>query len=171
LRRVPAAGGDPVPLGLANAQTEGQSGQLWPEFLPGDRGILFTTGLRAVGENSTIAVHDLKTGADRVLIRGGSHPRYVATGHLVYAVAGTLRVVGFDLARLAVTGDPRPVLEGVLMKPVGAADYGVSRTGTLVYISGVNASIGARLVWVDRQGHEEVMPAVVLQNVAVGAGA
>jgi serine/threonine protein kinase len=90
LRRVPAAGGDAVPLGPANAQTDGQSGQLWPEFLPGDRGILFTTGLGPVGENSTIAVHDLKTGADRVLIRGGSHPRYVSTGHLVYAVAGTL---------------------------------------------------------------------------------
>ena len=40
----------------------------------------------------------------------------------------------FDPARLEVLGDPVTVVERVLMKPTGAANYAVSRQGTLVYV-------------------------------------
>ena len=54
-------------------------------------------------------------------------------GHLIFAVAGTLRAVRFDPVRLDVRGDPVTV-ERVMMKPSGAASYAVSRLGTLVYV-------------------------------------
>ena len=38
-----------------------------------------------------VAMHDLDTGTSKVLFRGGSHARYVASGHLVYVAAGALR--------------------------------------------------------------------------------
>jgi hypothetical protein len=47
-------------------------------------------------------------------------------GYLIYAAAGTLRAVRFDPARLEVLGDPVLVVEHVLMKPNGAANYGVA---------------------------------------------
>lgn len=57
-----------------------------------------------------MAVLDLRTGRQRILVRGGSHAHYVATGHLVYGAGGTLRAVAFDLARLEVVGTPVPVV-------------------------------------------------------------
>src|SRR5207253_603990 len=44
-----------------------------------------------------------------------------------------------------------PVVEQVLTKPNGTADFSLSRTGSLVYVTGT-ASPTTRLTWVDRAG-------------------
>jgi serine/threonine-protein kinase len=69
--------------------------------------------------------------------------------------------VRFDLVRLEVLGDPVTVVEHVLMKPTGAANYAVSGPGTLVYMPGGAAEQTPRrlLVWVDRKGLEEPLKA------------
>ena len=92
---------------------------------------------------------------------GGSYPRYSPTGHLIYGVGGTLRAVLFDLDRLEVTDpNPVPVLEGVVTKPSGAADFDIAADGSLVYIEGEGTvGIERTLVWVDRQGTETTVPA------------
>ena len=64
----------------------------------------------------------------------GSHAQYVAPGYLIYAVAGTLRAVAFDLERQEVTGSPVPVVENVVIKAFGAVDASVAADGTLVYV-------------------------------------
>ena len=87
-------------------------------------------------DNAQIAVLDLNTRTQKVLIRGGSHARYVPTGHLVYGVAGTLRAVAFDLNRLEVVGTPVPVLAQVMMTPAGGVNMSLSGDGTLVYVPG-----------------------------------
>ena len=88
--------------------------------------------------------------------------RYVPTGHLVYAQAGTLMAVTFDLEQLEVTGDPIPILEGV-MQVSGAtslAHLTFSDTGTLVYVPAAPSLLEERtLVWVDRQGAIEPLAA------------
>ena len=61
-----------------------------------------------------MAVLDLQTGTRTILVRGGSHAHYVPSGHLVYAAAGTLRAVPFDLARLETRGTPVPVVPEVV---------------------------------------------------------
>ncbi len=64
--------------------------------------------------------------------------------------------MGFDLDRLEVTNpSPVPVLNGVVTKASGAADFDIARDGSLVYISGTAAGAARGLVWVDRQGREE----------------
>ena len=99
---------------------------------------------------------NLRTGEQKVLVVGGSHPRYVPTGHIVYGVAGTLRAVGFDLRRLEVRSDPVPVLQRVVTKGGGAANFSVAHDGSLVYLAGdVQSGAERVLVWVDRQGREE----------------
>ena len=136
LLRVSAAGGEPTVLTKPDRE-RGERDHLWPEFLPGGKAVLFTISPPA-GDiaNAQIAVLDLQTGMSKVLIRGGSDAHYVPTGHLVYGVAGTLRAVAFDLARLEVAGTPALVLEGVVTTGSGASEVAVAANGSLVYIPG-----------------------------------
>jgi hypothetical protein len=61
----------------------GEVDHLWPEFLPGGQAVLFTITSPGGIDNAQVAVLDLKTGMQKVLVRGGSHARYVPSGHLV----------------------------------------------------------------------------------------
>ena len=157
LWRVPAGGGEPEALTTADTE-QGQVNHAWPEILPGGHAVLFTI-LTGDVETAQIAVLNLESGDQTVLIRGGSFPRYSASGHIVYGVAGTLRAVGFDLDRLEVTTDPVPVLDGVITKASGAADFSLARDGSLVYQVGAAGVARRTLVWVDRQGTEEAVAA------------
>jgi eukaryotic-like serine/threonine-protein kinase len=68
--------------------------------------------------------------------------------------------VPFDAQRLEVTGTAIPVVEGVLQSPVaGAAQYSISATGSLVYVSGGVQATQLRLVWVSRNGAEQPLAA------------
>jgi hypothetical protein len=78
--------------------------------------IVASVGSGDVTTSSRIAVRDLKTGQTKVLIQGGTSPHYAASGHLVYAAAGTLRAVPFDADRLEVYGNPGPVLDHLAIK-------------------------------------------------------
>lgn len=163
LWRISAGGGEPTMLTKPDGE-RGEADHLWPEFLPGGHAVLFTI-VPATGaiETAQVAVLDLETGAQKILVQGGSHAHYVSTGHLVYGVAGTLRAVAFDLGRLEVAGTPIPVLSSVRTTTAGAANFDVARNGTLVYVAGRAGSPAPApqrtLVWVDRQGHEELIDA------------
>ncbi len=107
-------------------------------------------------DTAQIAVRALVTGEQRVLVSGGSYPRYAPTGHIVYGFQGTLRAVPFDADQLTVTGDPVSILEGVRTLNTGAADFALAQDGSLVYVAGAAGVASTRtLVWVDRQGREE----------------
>ena len=152
---VPARGGDPQEL----TKPKGDERHAWPEVLPGGRAVLFTI-LSGEVENADIAVLDLATGEQRQLVPGGSYPKYSETGHIVYAIEGTLRAVPFDLTRMQITGPPAPLLDGVLTKDSGAADFALARGGTLVYVASSGAPTARRiLTWVDRMGREEQLTA------------
>ena len=165
IMRVSAAGGTPEVLITVDA---GQSAH-GPQMLPGGRAVLLT--LRPQGaqawDDSQIVVQSLDTNERKVLINGGTDARYVPTGHLVYALQGTLLAVPFDLEALEVTGGPVPLVEEVgrtSAEQTGAAHFSTSRDGTLVYISDTSGAIIAlrrSLVWVDRQGREEPLKAPV----------
>jgi eukaryotic-like serine/threonine-protein kinase len=126
-----------------------------PQVLPGGQAVLFsilTTG------GPQIAVLNLTTREQKILIRGGLGAWYVPTGHLVYGVdlAGPLRAVGFDVRRLEVVGTPVPVLDEV--KTV--TNRSLALDGTLVYVAGgAEAQPTFTLVWVDRQGREQPLKA------------
>ena len=151
LLRVPSVGGEPEVLTTVDPE-QGETDHFWPEVLPNGKGVLFTAW-SGTAEGSRIAVVSTETDQVTYLLTGGSNPRYSPTGHLVYAVGGTLRAVGFDAERLALTSDnPVPVVENVRTKGTGAASFSMSGTGSLVYVSGGVGGAGpARsLVWVDR---------------------
>jgi Tol biopolymer transport system component len=159
LRRVSAAGGTAEILSTPD-QAKGEFAHSWPAFLPDGQHLLFTIVKGGLGPDAVdIALLDLTTGTQTVLIRGGSRGRYLPTGHLVYVAGDTLLAVGFDLARRAVVGTPVPVLSalGAGGASLTAQEIDVSADGTLVYMT--SAPDLRNLVWVDREGQEAPMGA------------
>jgi len=151
IMRVEANGGKPEMLARSNADETFAA----PQLLPGNEAVIFT-----IPDKAQIVLQMLKSGERKVLVEGGISARYVPTGHLLYAVSGSLVAVPFDLRKLAVTGRPTPVVEGVQRAGNGlAAQFSFSNTGSLIYVPGPafieddNQSI---LGFVDR--NQEVKP-------------
>ena len=155
LWQVPAAGGTPSRLAAAPGGTH-----RLPHHLPGGRGLLLTLS----NFRSDVAVLPRGETEPRLLIESATDARYVEPSHLVFAREGLLMAVPFDLDRLAVTGAPFALEEDVLLadgsgRPAlnsGAAQFDVSRSGTLVFATGgLYPAEPSRVVWVDRSGRVE----------------
>ncbi len=158
LFRVPAAGGEPEVLTTLDRQS-GEISHRWPHILPGGKAVLFNVSGGPNWDQWPIVMQSLETGERKVIVDAGSHARYVPTGHIIYGRSGTLLAVPFDLEKLEVTGPPVPILEGVLTAIEGTVDFSVSRTGSLVYLTGDVGEAQHRLVWVDRNGAEQPIAA------------
>jgi Tol biopolymer transport system component len=132
-----------------------------PQILPGGKFVLFTlaTGTDAGRwDAAEIVVQSLTSRERRTIIKGGSDGRYVPSGHLIYAVSGSLFAVAFDPLTQTVGGAPVSVLVGVgrsvPTEATGTAKFSVSETGSLVYVAGpADTSSNLRtLVLSDRNG-------------------
>jgi len=167
IMRVSANGGTPQ-LVIPTKQNEIFYG---PQLLPDGDSVLFsvtTVAGQTRWDQGAIAVQSLRSGERKVVWQGGSDAQYVSTGHLVYAVGAALFAVPFDIANMKVTGGPVSMVQA-LARPgnqagaTATANYGVAAGGTLVYLTG--PSIGPAgttantLVWVDRSGREDPVPA------------
>ena len=160
LYRLSANGGERELLVSPDAETA----YIWPEFLPGGEAVLFTIRERdGAARDGSIAVLSLDTLEYQTLIEGGFNAKYAPTGHIVFARAGALWAVPFDLEQLETTGAATPMVEGVLMDgTLGGVPYGFSDGGLLVYVRGGDTGAGAgfqtpgrNLVWVTRDGLEQ----------------
>jgi serine/threonine-protein kinase len=123
-----------------------------PVLLPGGRAVLFVD---IDGGTEHVAVLDLATGEEKRLLQGGTVV-YSETGHIVFGRGTTLMAAPFNVAELAVTGEPVAVLQGVRDPGPGTAtDFDLSANGTLVYVPAPSdAESGSMVVWVDRTGTE-----------------
>jgi serine/threonine-protein kinase len=152
LLRVPSAGGKAEPLTKLG---QGELTHRWPQVLPGTKAVLYmSSGAPGNAEHSNIVVQPLPTGTPKVLVRGGYHPQYAASGHLLYIDEGTLFAVPFDLNRLETIGQPVPVVEGVSAQPTntGAAQFTVSETGAFAYLPGRGAGNDSPVLWMTHDG-------------------
>ena len=151
LSRVPAAGGPPTRVTQVNAE-KGEFSHRWPEWLPDGETVIFTIGTVGSWDDAQIVAQSVVSGRQTVLVRGGTNPRYLPSGYLMYAKGGTLLAAPFDAARLSVTGAASPVIENVVQSFDGAAQVGTSPSGALVYLSGSFTSDKRRLMGVERTG-------------------
>jgi serine/threonine-protein kinase len=160
LRRVHADGGEVTVLTTPDTAA-GQFDHDFPQFLPDGKAVLFTIRpLSAALAATQIAVLDLETGTPKVLLHGGTHARYLSTGHLIYGSDGALRAVRFDARRRIVSGTPVPVLTQVAITAGGVAHADVASDGTLVYLEGTGVTDQQRtLAWLDRDGNEQPLQA------------
>jgi Tol biopolymer transport system component len=156
MQQVSDAGGTGQPVTRFD---KGENTHRWPEFLPDGRSLLFAGGPGTGGWQTAQVVVQSPKGERRNLVDGGTDPRYALSGHLLYAQAGILMAMPFDLQRLQTAGKAVPVLENVLQYGSGAAQYSISSTGSLAYIPGGAQAALDRLVWVSRNGTEQPLAA------------
>ena len=161
IMRVSANGGTPEQIASVNAK----NGELahGAQILPGGN-LLFTLATGATSDRwdkAKIVVQSLTSGTRKTVLEGGSDARYLPTGHLVYAVGGTVFAVAFDPQRLEISGTPTAVIEGVrrsLGGVTGATQFSVSNTGSLLYIPGPASTAAVQdLAVIDRTGAAQPM--------------
>ena len=153
LFKVSSAGGTAQPL-TALDQQAGEVTQRWPQVLPGGKAVLFTSNTHGGNyEDADIVAYSMSSGQRKTVQHGGFYARYVPTGHVVYMHDGTLFAVPFDLKRLEVTGQPAPILGGVVAVPGDAsAQFSFSEGGNLVYVAGHVGLQAFSIYWMDSQG-------------------
>ena len=158
LYRVPDTGGE--------AELLHEEAQLFrhPSLLPGGKAVI---GARRAGGG--VMLLDLETDSVRELAPGGLDPKYVETGHILYADAsGGLWALPFNASGLEVLGGAVPIFDDLSVSRGVHARYSVSRNGTLVY--GAGGSTGRRgggqrrLLVVDLEGDNVEEPPLTPRN-------
>jgi Tol biopolymer transport system component len=158
ISRVPAGGGRPELVALDSSK--GEFYYRLPHALPGGKALLLTRLTTGQLADAKIVVWSLATGQP-VVLTDGADARYVPTGHLVFVRQGVLLAAPFDLTTLRLTGSAVGVVDDVVQAfnaptaslRTGAAQFDVSRTGSLAYAPGGIFSEDLRtLVWVDQTG-------------------
>jgi serine/threonine-protein kinase len=158
LSRVSAVGGPLEPL---TALRTGELSHRWPLALPGSSVVLFAIWNDSGWEPSRIAAQRLGQGTPTVVVDGNAgYPRYVRDeasrrGYLVYARAEGLLAAPFDEAKLALSGTPVPVVDGLITNLSGGAHFDLSASGTLAYVRGNSGEAERDLAWVTLDGRAE----------------
>jgi len=147
LERVSESGGKVTELA-------GRPYGLFPVFLPDGRHFL------AVGTYDTtqpgIWLHTLDSSETRQVLADSSKVEVVdappgsRAGALLFARAGTLMALPFDMKRLAAVGEPAAISRQVASSRGPVSLAAASRQTVLAYVSGPGT--GQQYVWRDRQG-------------------
>ena len=152
LVRIAAGGGSPTPV--VNLSS-GELFHTFPHVVAGRKAVLFA----AVGsppsiETTNIDIVSLENGRRKTLVRGGASPRYLSSGHLVYASRAGMFAVPFDIDSWETRGPAVPIFGDAIFDPLtGGAQFDVSRD-TMVYRKnpGGSASTPMHVQWLDGTG-------------------
>ncbi len=169
LFRVSARGGEAEPLG---ALVAGETGRFWPQFLPdGRRYIYLSLGVRQ--EDDAIYVGELGSDLRSRLVATPHSAAYSPPGHLLYLKDDTLVAQPFDADRLALTGEPMPILDEEVARVRGTmfggmAVFSVSANGVLAWLPAPLGTV-QQLTWFDRSGHKRGTVGEPAVQLAFGA--
>jgi serine/threonine protein kinase len=158
--RIPESGGDIEAVTTLDV-AKGERSHRFAGLLPAGDALIYTVGFEGINnyDEARIDLWDMRTGTRKTIIDGGTAATYSPSGHIVYARAGKLMAVPFDVLRREVTGPAFEVQDGVMMsRNTGAAHYSLSQRGDLAYVPGPAEGGRRTLVWVDRSGKAEPLP-------------
>jgi serine/threonine-protein kinase len=152
LMRVAAEGGAPRVLTTPDPAA-GERRHAWPIFLPGGDTVLYTVLLT---EGMRIDAVSLASGKRLGTVTAGAHPRYAASGHLLFwdGRDTNLLAARFDPATRTLGGAAVTVLPSLPSFSDGRLAYDVSLDGTLIFGTAQLAMDAFTVVWVDRAGRE-----------------
>ncbi len=143
--RVPATGGEPVPV-LGSDQ---RALYRWPVFLPDGRHFLVLRRPQQGAAEIHLAALDRQETTR--LLAADSQARY-ANGHLFFVRAGALFAAPFDADSLKLTGESFVVADKVRVTGTPSrGHFSVSDNGSLVYDPNA-VTDNQQLTWVDRAG-------------------
>jgi Tol biopolymer transport system component/predicted Ser/Thr protein kinase len=148
IMRISANGGTPEPI-----LTEKDEWLIVPQILPDGKSILYCQGTAL--PSYKVMLYSPQSGERKELFPGDT-PRYLPSGHILYALDNNLLAVPFNVKTLQTIGGAVPVVENVV-RSGGAPQYAISDSGTLAYLpaTGADLSTNSTVVWVDRNGKEE----------------
>ncbi|MGD1072617.1 MAG: protein kinase [Bryobacteraceae bacterium] len=156
LVRVPAGGGPPQ---MVVDVLKGEYALASPQILPGGKAILFASYATRSADTASVQALILADHHRKVVVQGGTSPRYLATqngaGYLLYTNRATLFAVPFDPDKLETRGTAAPMLDDVAHSPVGSAHLEISRTGALVYRRGGGDTGLLTVTWIEGAGKTE----------------
>ncbi len=152
LQRVPAGGGDVETL-------VSSSSVIFLEVLPDGKSALTLDFAGQINMDfADVLRMDLETFETRVILENAQDARYVSSGELVFARAGSLHAIPFDDERGEVHGEASTVLREVVMDAtIGQAQFAFSPSGTMAFVEGPELSRGG-IAWIDREGNEGFLP-------------
>jgi serine/threonine protein kinase/WD40 repeat protein len=154
LQKVSAAGGIPT---VATTLGQGEVVHTRPSFLPDGRHFFYFVSDLLGNASESIYIGSLDSSDRQELFKRPSSATVAyAQGYLLFLRDATLMAQPFDTARLALSGEPVPVIDGVL--PLGGISgvvglFSASENGVLVYQGGSRRA-GSQLIWVDRSGKQ-----------------
>jgi eukaryotic-like serine/threonine-protein kinase len=157
LIRIPAGGGPPeILMGLGSEEMAVPL----PRLLPEGKAIMFAADTAMNVDTMTIEVLTLADRKRKIVARGGHSPRYVSasdgSGYLIYTNRAALFAIPFDLEKLEPRGTAVRMLDDIAHNSLNKiGQFDISRTGTLVYRSGSEASAQMMVQWVDATGKKE----------------
>jgi Tol biopolymer transport system component len=143
LMQVPVRGGEPKPVEMKSEGNDSEHRS--PYFLPDGRHFIFSRqrGIWAGSLDSP----ELKRIGD---VRGS--PVYAPPGWLIFIQNNVLVAQAFDAGKLALTGEPIPIITDAKSSIGGSRRFSVSDNGVLVWQ--VRWQREYQLVWYDRAGKQ-----------------
>jgi Tol biopolymer transport system component len=143
--KVSAAGGKPEPVFPESPDRTA----IHPQFLPDQKHFLFQTGGDV--ERRGVYLGSLDSHDTKRILQNAAHTEIVDPGWILFVRENNLMAAHFDLKKLEITGEPRPIVENISFD--GAYhSFSVSSNGILSY-SNVDL-INTQLVWIDRTGKQ-----------------
>ncbi|MGB6362598.1 MAG: protein kinase [Thermoanaerobaculia bacterium] len=153
IHKVSADGGPVEPVTQLSSERQ-ENSHRHPRFLPDGRHFMYFTRVGAMGtavEGSGVWIGSLDGDEPRRLTHASSQAEY-ASGHLLLARGDALLAQRFDPDRLELSGDPVPLVEGVVaMSGAAIAAFSVSQQGLLAYQIG-GGDLTTELAWYNRDG-------------------
>jgi hypothetical protein len=150
IQRLPAGGGAPVNVTMVD-EAQNEYAHLWPEFLPDGRHFVYLT-LYLKDATPVLWIASVDGGVPRRLMESRTMARMLWPDRLVFVRDGALLSQRLDLRTFALEGEPELVAKAVTHTPSGRIGASASRTGALVYSSGIAETDRFETYWVNRSG-------------------
>jgi eukaryotic-like serine/threonine-protein kinase len=153
LFRASAAGGDPKPL---RPLAEDEIHQEWPRFLPNGKHYLYSSMSHRPDQQGIYAA-SLDSSERKLIVATNANAAYVQPDQLLFMRGNVLMAQPFNLQKLTLGGEPRPVADHielattVLQSSLASATFAASPNGVVVWRRGDQSS-QSLLQWVDRSG-------------------
>ena len=109
LIRVSVAGGEAKPLRSAG---EGETAQLWPEFLPDGKHYLYLSLGKAPNQQGIYAA-SLDSNDRTFLVATNTNAAWLQSGQLLFTRGNVLMAQPFDIESLKLSGEPHPVADHI----------------------------------------------------------
>ena len=151
LWQVPASGGTSKQLTTLDAAKHEVS-HSFPAVAADGRVVFMAVDTGGTRSATHIEAVSADSGERHTVVESGTTPLYTPSGHLAFFRDAALLAMPFDLDRREPTGPAVRVVNSVYATTFGAAMFGVSTAGSLIYMG---RSAATQLVWVSRENGAE----------------